>query len=1014
MIVFFSRQRVFAMLFSIFVVITGVLFFVLSPKESLPEIKLGFIIIKTIYPNSSPEEVEKLVTNPIEDSVKNIKGIKEINSTSSEGASIIILSLNENIKNTESIINNIKSSISKINDLPQEIIGPDVVEITTDEFPILQLSISGVDDYLQLKKTVDLLNDKILKIKGVARVEKIGYWDKVIYVNIDKEKLNNYSLTVFSVINSIKSRNFSIPVGFKEFDGKEFSIRTISEIKQPEQIKEIIVRANETGNVTQIKDVADIKIGFQEENLKIKANGENAIILTIYKTRAEDTMRINKEIFKLSNEIKTILPQDIKINFFNDSSKFIKDRIDLVNSNGLLGGIFVFFILMIFIKPIIAFLVAASIPIVFGLSLILIKALGLTYDMLSLFGFVMAIGLIVDNAIVLGENIYRYLTKEKNMETAIQKGALEVFKSVLASTLTTIASFFPLLLVGGILGSFLRPIPTVVIITISVSFVVAYFILPALIRNYVKEQENKFTLMQEKLIKKLKDYYEKLLMIVLKRKKIFLFITFILLIFSFYLGSIRGFSFFTTQIDEIVIKITTKPDFSLKETENIINKIEEICLNINKDDLDTVYTYIGRQDGNSGIPEISTNLGQINIVLKLESQRKTKDINEIISFLQEKIGNPEGVEQITIGGVRREGGGTRSDVSIDIIGDDIEKIKKVSEEIISVIKNEKGIKKVFSDYVEGKNEYRIIIDEKKCAISAVSPSQIGIVLRSYVSGIEATNIDIEGEKIKIILKAEDTQIKNINKLIELSVPNNFGRNIPIKNLVKIEENKTNKTIKHKDTKNTIGVFATIDRKHTNVAKINQGIFKRIQKIKEQNPELIIQASGEFKEMMENFKQIGLAFLLALFIIYMILAVLFNSFIQPFIMMITVPFGFIGVMFSLFIHGLPISFAAFMGFVALTGVVVNNAIILNDFVNKFKNKTKDKEKAIIDACKTRLRPIILTTLTTIVGLIPIGYGILGSRDAFLQPVAIVFGWGLLFSSFITLFIVPVIIYYLNKN
>lgn len=1014
MIEFFSRQHVFVILFSIFVILTGVLFFILSPKESLPEIKLGFIIIKTIYANSSPEEVEKLITNPIEDSVKNIKGIKEINSTSSEGASIIILSLNENIKNTESIINNIKSNISKINDLPQEIIGPDVVEITTDEFPILQLSISGSNDYMQLKKTTDLLNDKILKIKGVARVEKIGYRDKVIYVNLDKEKLNNYSLTIFSVINSIKSRNFSFPVGFKEFDGKEFSIKTISEIKQPEQIKEIIVRANESGNVTQIKDIADVKVGFQEENLKIKANGENAIILTIYKARAEDTMRINKEIFKISNEIKTILPQEIKINFFNDSSKFIKDRIDLVNSNGLLGGIFVFFILMIFIKPIIAFLVATSIPIVFGLALIVIKALGLTYDMLSLFGFVMAIGLIVDNVIVLGENIYRYLIKEKNMETAVQKGSSEVFKSVLASTLTTIASFFPLIFIGGILGSFLRPIPTVVIITIAISFIVAYFILPALIRNYVKEEENKFTLLQEKLTEKLKDSYEILLMAVLKRKKIFLFITFILLIFSFYLGSLRGFSFFTTQIDEIVIKITTKPEFSLKETENIINKIEKICSNINKDDLDTVYTYIGRQDGNSGIPEISTNLGQINVVLKLESKRKTKDINKIISFLQEKIGSPEDIEQITISGVRREGGGTRPDVSIDIIGDDREKIKRVSEEIIAVIKNEKGIKKVFSDFVEGKKEYRIVIDEKKCAISAVFPSQIGLVLRSFISGIEATSINIDGKKTKVIIKAEDLQIKNINDLIKLSVPNNFGRNIPIKNLVKIEESKTNKTIKHKDTKNTIGVFATIDRKHTNVAKVNQEIFKRIEKIKEQNPDLIIQASGEFKEMIENFKQLGLAFLLTLFIIYMILAVLFNSFIQPFIMMITVPFGFIGVMLSLIIHGFSISFAAFMGFVALTGVVVNNAIILNDFVNKFKDKIQNKEKAIIDACKTRLRPIILTTLTTIAGLIPIGYGILGSRDAFLQPVAIVFSWGLLFSSFITLFIVPVIIYYLNNN
>ncbi len=1014
MIGFLSKQKVFVILVSFLLCISGVLIFIFSPKESLPEIKLGVILINTFYANSSPYDIEKLVTIPVENAIKNIKGIKSINSISAESISSVSVSLEDNIKDTTQVLNNIKNAVSKINDIPEEVKGPDVTEITTDEFPILQVSISGAKSYSDLRKSTKIIEDRILRIKGVARIEKTGVRDKVIYIDADRKKLNYYSISILSLINAIKSRTFSLPVGYTEIKDKEYSIRTATDIKDINQISDIIIRSNESGETTRIRDVANVFEDFEDQKIDVRTDAQEAIVLTIYKSRGQDTIKINNKIKELINFIKPVMSQDIKVKFFNDSSIFIRDRIHLVNSNGLIGGLFVLAIIIIFINPAVAIQIAASIPIIFGFSLILIKMLGLTYDMLSLFGFVMAIGLIVDNSIVVAENIYRYFIKGLKKEGAIEKGAKEVLIPVFASTLTTIASFLPLVFVGGILGSFLRPIPTVIILTLCVSFFVSYVFLPALINSFIKiHKESKFTVFQEKLIEKIKDIYENLLIKIFKIKYLFIVIVVVVFILSIFLGFKNGFAFFTTQIDEIEIKIKCSPDFSLKDTKKVILDIENKCMSLNTDDLEAVYTLTGRQSGSGGIPEIATNLGQINVVLKIESNRKTKDINKIINYLRDEIKKPEGVEIISIGGVRREGGGSRADVVIDVAGDDLTQVKEVAFKIIDKIKNKKGIKDVFSDFEMGKKEYRIIIDEKNAARAGLNVSSIGVALRTFVSGMEAAKIKIDGEDVKIIIKSTQENYNDITEITNLSIPNNSGRLVPLKNMIKIVEDTGVKAIKRKDAKNNITISAFVDKTITNVAKINTEILKEIKTIEEEYKDVIIQPGGDFKDMMENFKQLGIAFLVAIFIIYIILATLFDSFTQPILIMLAVPFGFIGVMLTLFIHNMPVSFAAFMGFVALSGVVVNNTIILNDFINKLIKETGDFTRAVIESCKIRLRPIILTSLTTAVGLIPVGYGFSGSKDAFLQPVALVFAWGLIFATLVTLFIIPVFIVIWNN-
>lgn len=1008
---FIARQKVLANFAAIILSVVGLYLFAFSPKESLPEIKLGVILINTVYPGAGPSEVEKLVTEPIEDAVKNIKGIKEINSSSSESNSLIIISIEQSVTDTQALVNNIKNVVSKADGLPQEVNTPEVIEVTTDEFPILQVSVSGGKDYSELRSAARLLEDRVKKIDGVAGINKAGMLDRVIWVAVDREKLKEYGATIYSLTSALKSRNISVPAGTKMFDGKEYALRGIAEIRGAGDVEEAIIRANEAGYVTRVKDVAKVDEGFEEEQYKVRANMEPAVIFTVLKSRGADTITINSKVRALKDSLKGLMPAGIKINFANDSSVFIKDRIKLVNENGVLGALLVLATIVIFLRPSISFLAAISIPIVFGASLIVIKIMGLTYDMLSLFGFVMAIGIVVDSGIVVAENSYRYMRTEKDAMSAVEKGAGEVVVPVFASIMTTISSFLPLVFVGGVLGSFLRPIPVVIILTTVVSFFQAYLILPAQIAAFVKPSENKFTKWQDRLNDNMKAVYGKWLEIVLEKKAIVLSCTAALFVLSFFLGGLRGFSFFTTQVDEVVIKIKVPAVSSLVEAEKVMLEAEQKASAAAGGDLEAVYTFTGRQDGANSVPEIATNKGQINLVLKLESARKVKDINAVIAKVRESVNGISGADSINVSGVRREGGGARADIIVNITGNSYERIGAASQKAMTVINGVKGVKEVSSDLEQGKREYRFLIDDKKAVQANVTPAQVATALRAYVAGVEAVSIKDAGEDVEINVKAGNG-VDTLEELLSLTVPTNRGGTVPLRYFVSVQEGYGYKSLRHKDTKKTVSITGSVDKKVSNNAAVNTEILKKLQDLKKEFPDVDFEAGGDFEDMMKSFRELGLAFLLAILLIYMILAALFNSLLQPLIMMAAIPLGFIGVMITLFVHGMPISFAAFMGFVALSGVVVNNSVVLNDFVNRLKAQKGSLKKAIVEACKIRLRPIILTAVTTIVGLLPLGYGLFGSNDAFLQPVALVFSWGLTFSTFVTLFIIPIFIYMLS--
>jgi len=1020
---FFAKKSIFVNLIAVIVTLTGFFIYFKSPKEIFPNIEFGIVVVNTIYPQASSVEVEKLVTNPVEDAIKNLKGVKELYSSSSESLSMVIVQAEEGY-DIKKLSDDVKKAVDKINDLPEEAEDPQILDITSEEFGLIMMTVSG-GTYGQRREAVKLLESKTSKIPGIGKIEKWGYFNKTIWVNARKGDLKKYNITIFGLMNILRDRNVSMPAGNKKFGDIEYSLRLLSEQTTAEEISRIVVRSNDVGNNIRIGDIATVEDGYEEMESMFRSNGEDAILVVYNKMVGYDAMKITKEIRNIVKELGGVIPKDVKITFTDDFSERLRDRLGVLYSNGAFGAALVVILLLIFLRPSVAIWVAVGLPIAIASTFIITNALGITFNMLSIFAFIMVIGMLVDDAIVVGENMFRHMEMGKKPFEAAVTGASEMILPVIASVSTTIAAFLPLLMVGGMMGKMMGVIPIIISIALAMSVFECFFILPSHLSDFVKSNQ-KYKSRSDHWFSILKEKYGAALNWVLHRRKAFGITIIILFLLSIVAVFVMDKKFSDTQINEINIKFDTPTTFGLTDTSYVVSDIEKKLFTLPKEDVENVISYVGFQDDNSGPPKFAPNIAHIRVLLKLQDKRKTKDANKIVNQIKQIIGKRDNLFKLSVE-VVKGGPSTAEDINITITGDTYDEIQKASEELKFVIKDietprgfnkkVKPVMEVNTDLETGKKEIKFIVDEPKAMRVGVSISQASSMIRAVISGLKVKSIKTSGENIDIMVRLNKEDIKNINDILDLTIPNMMGQMIPLRSFVRVEEGVGYTIIKHKDGKKSVKVYGTVDKVKGNSAQVNMEIVKKLKDFQKKYPELEFKTGGEFKAMAEAFQDLAFAFLVAVFIIYAILATLFNSLTQPFIIMLAIPFGFIGVVMTLLLHLQPITFMAFMGFVGLTGVVVNNSILMTSFIDRLKQKAKnakDFENAIFEGAKLRLRPIILTSITTSIGLMPMGYGIFGgSSDPFLQPMALVFAWGLIFATFVTLFIIPVFIVIWNN-
>lgn len=1054
---YFLSKSIFVNLLTFLIILIGGFTAVRMNREAFPNINFDIVSVVTVFPGASPAEIEKLVTKPLEEAIKEVDGIKEFRSASIENRAGIVITLDPDSKDTQKVVDDIKSAIDRVEDLPEEAEDPLVTEITTSRQPVIEIDISlksddsSIDAEKRLKAQAKIVEQALEDIPGVARISKRGWRDTEMQVDINPAAMFSHYLTSQDVIFALKNRNINFPGGNIAGNQKEVILRTIGEFDSPREISGVHIRSNEIGNSIRIDNVAQVTEGLKEAEYLDKVNGRKTIALTVIKREKADAILVVDEAKKVIEEFKKNSKDEFEYAFVNDLSKYIRRRLGVLLSNAVGGLILVTASLFLFLGWRVALMTALGIPVSFGATFVIMNYLGLTLNLISMFGLIIVVGILVDDAIIICENVYRYMEEGMPAYEAALKGTAEVIDPVTATVTTTVAAFAPMLFMTGIFGKFIYSIPLVVIIALLASLSEAFFILPSHLYDINKHKFHSGEIKEESgWFYKLKvNYYLPLLKFALRhRLQIFIYL-FAMLIGSFALFAVAGrFKLFPGSVDVFQIKLTGQTGMSLQETERFAHVLETELAKISKDEIENYVTRVGiiQKDPNDPFTKRGKHYGQILVYLSPEENRK-RATDAIISEVREKtiwLLNEKSVKiveetrkkeaekkkeeykpfnlnsfpaefsrfkgQLLALDFEKISGGppVGKPVAIEIRGDDYDSLIRIGEEYKAVMAKVPGVTDIGDDFNEGKDEVKIKVSESLASTAGVSVFKVAQAINTAFQGTVATKIKRADEEVEVKVRFPEEVRKSIGSLNNIFVSNQVGKLIPVSRLITYVREPGFANINHLDGKRLLTVTANLDETKTDTRRANAEIAKLSKGIIEKYPGYRMRFGGENKDTEESLASLGRAFLVAFIIIFMILASLFRSLIQPVIVVSSIPFSLIGVILAFVLHGEYFGFLAFLGIVGLAGVVVNDSIVLVDFANQLKleKPNEDIDSILIETGLLRLRPVVLTTVTTVLGLLPTAYGI-GGRDPFLVPMALAFGWGLAFSSFLTLVAVPVL-------
>ncbi len=1030
MIKFFITQTKAINLFLILVIIAGSYQFAVGQKEGFPNIGLDIITINTPYVGASADEIKTLITDRLESAIENITGSKKISSFSSEGISSIVFEVNDDLGiDADSIKSDIESAIeSEKRELPPDAEDPIVSVISfTESFPNLVVGFIG-DDIELLKQITYRFELDARKVSGVSKLEKQNYSALEVWVEIDPNKLEQFDLEISSVVRAIKAKNISIPAGKIELEGEQVFLKTIKKFKSLDDVSKTILRSNDVGKQILLEDIATVHFAYEEEDVLRRSKGRNGIWLQVFKSEKGDTIRVTDAVVSIIDGYKQsgFIPDSVSIIYSDDISFYVKRRLAVLSSNATIGLLFVFICLIVFYDYRITIWTSLGIPFSFCGALLIIYALGLTLNLMSMFGFIIVLGMLVDDAIVVSENIYSHIEKGEEYFSAALIGTKEIFYPVLAMISTSILAFLPLVTLPGIFGDVLGIIPQVVIVALACSLFESLFVLPghlAHLKHKAKKTLAAGGQQASMKTKELRGWFTHVL------KKYTLLLTFVskrpFLSFAFiglmYIG-VAGFAFtkldfvfFPGTAETIIVEIETPISNGLNKTQAVIDSVEKNVIEAFSDNnyLVDIFSIVG-QDGaasrGNGNSYTQTHLGFVKA--KLDTQRDISDAQLIkkIDVLLSKLPGIVSYEIVPIKGGPPAG----RDLELSVFSENLATLNDISKVILEEISLIENIRSPASSFKTGKREIVISPLEQQAAILGISIPDIANAVKETFSGNASTSItsfasrENNGDDIDIVIKYSTNQGKTLDDIYNTPVMNKQGRTIPVRNFSDIHFESSSSRITKKDSKSFVLISADLKderSKEFGSAYLYKTLNEKILTWEKQYPDVSFEYGGAKEEQGDLMFAIVRAVALALFSIYFVLTVVFRSYLQPLIVMSIVPFAFLGVLIGLFINNTAIGLMPFLGGVALTGVVVNDSLVMVDKINRLRrDENMDYVTATIKGASSRLRAIIMTSVTTIVGIVPLAYGLLG-EEPFLAPMAIALAWGLFFATLLMLFMVP---------
>ncbi|MGS2719705.1 efflux RND transporter permease subunit [Paraglaciecola aestuariivivens] len=1014
MIAWFTRNSVAANLLMVSILMGGLFsLFTQIPIEVFPTFESERISVSVSLRGGAPEDVEQGVTVLIEESVQDLEGIKKITSRSSESSASVTIEV-DNGYDAREILADVKSRVDAINNFPVDAEKP-VIALAQRRREVIAVTISAPYSEKEIKEYAEQVRDELLLIDGVTQVDLDGVRDYEISIEVSQAKLQQYQLTINQISNLIDNASADLSAGNLKTSGGDVLIRTKGQAYHKDQFINIPILTDVNGSVVRLKDIATITDGFEETPVRTRFNGKQAAFLDVYRIGQQSAIEVADQVKAYINQKQASLPVGFELSYWDDDSEVVKSRIATLTSNAIQGGILVLLLLTLFLRPSIAFFVFIGIPVCFLGAFMFMPVMGVTINIMSLFGFILVLGIVVDDAIVTGENIYTHLKTATSSEEAAINGTKEVATPVTFGILTTVAAFLPLAFIEGNRGPIFAQIPFVVIPVLLLSLVESKFVLPAHLKNIKLRQQkssmNGFERFQQRFAdgfeKAIMTYYQPILNKALKNKMttLSIFVAVFVIISALITSGWTKFVFFPRIPSETVRANLTMPTGTPFEITNLyITRMTDKAIELqNKyvDDVtgEKVITNILSTTGGRGG---NTNVGGVRFEL-MPPEKRTLDITsaQLVREWRRLIGSVPGAELLTF---RAEIGRSSDPIDIQLSAKSLTTLNQLAEQVKKRLATYPTVFEIADSLSDGKEELRIELTEtgKVLGFTRIGISQ---QVRNAFFGSQVQRIQRGSDDVRVMVRLPLSERSSLSTLKDILVQTPTGDKVPLSHVAELIPNKSPSTIYRIDRFRTVSVTADVDKTNTNMTVLQQDISDYLADLVKQYPGVKYSLEGEAKEQRESFGSLGWALIFVFFIIYCLLAIPFKSYLQPLIVMSVIPFGMIGAVMGHWLMGMDLTIFSLLGMLALIGVVVNDSLVLVDYINK----KRAQGMALLDAATTagaaRFRPVMLTSLTTFIGLMPLLFE-KSTQAQFLIPMAISLGFGILFATFITLILVPV--------
>ena len=1013
MISWFAKNDVAANLLMVSIALLGLYSLnSLITLEFFPQIESRRINVQVTLRGATPEDAELGLTSRIEESINDLEGIKEFTSVSVEGQASISIEVEEGY-DARALLDDVKSRVDSINTFPAEAERP-VVSLAQRRRAAITLTIAGDVSELEMRELSEQIHQDLLQLPTVTQADLLGVRDYEVSVELSQDRLREFNLSLAEVSNAISQSSLDLSGGNIAALGGDVLIRSKGQAYRKDDFDRIVIRGNEDGTLLRLSDIAKVNDGFEEKAVRTRSNGQLAAIIDVFSVGDQSVIDVADEVKAYVDQRKETLNNNTQLHYWNDRSDVVKKRINTLTSNAVQGSILVILLLSLFLRPAVAVWVFIGIPISFCGAWLLMPVLGVTMNMITLFAFIIVLGIVVDDAIVTGENVYSHLNKSDSGLAAAINGTKEVAVPVTFGVITTIVAFIPLMFMEGQRGPIFAQIPLIVIPVLLFSLVESKFVLPSHLKHIKINKEENLNKLQkwqrnfadgfEKVILK---YYQPLLVICLRNKlnTILLFVGLLAIIISAISTGHSRYTFFPRIPSETVsVNITMPTGTPFEVTDAHMQRVLIAAQEIQE-------KYTDEETGESVIGDILTRTGGFGGLSHIgrarfeltAAEKRTISVSSltIAKEWRERIGPIPGAESLAF---RAEFGRSRDPIDIALRSENLDTLQQLSSEIQQQLDTYDGVFDINDSLSQGKEELRIDLKPEAHALG-VTRSDVIRQVRQAFFGVEAQRIQRGRNDVRVMVRFPASERNSAAYLNNMLINNGDGVQTPLSQIATLTPDTSPTEIRRVNGFRVVNVRADIEKNRVNVTALNADISSFLESTVAKYPGVSYTIGGEQEEQAESTNSLLLGLAAVIFVIYCLLAIPFKSYIQPFIVLSIIPFGIIGSIIGHWIMGVNLTFMSLLGMLALMGVLVNDSLVLVDYINKKCAEGISMFDAVLTAGAARFRPVMLTSLTTFFGLLPLLFE-KETQAQFLIPMAISLGFGIIFTTFVTLLLVPV--------